>query len=339
MNNFLLGCDWGTSSFRLRLLDVSSNDIIGEVVSDVGIANMYQSWQKSNEENKTITRAEIFCNYLNNQVETLSAKTSVKLDNITILISGMASSSIGMEDVAYAKVPFDIDGSGAIVKRVTASDIFPHEIILISGVCSENDVMRGEETQLIGLLSLLKASEGIPEEGVLIFPGTHSKHIYIKNGKLIKFQTFMTGELFQVTSKHSILKDSVQVSDLKDFSNGNADAFKLGLKQARGSSILNGLFTVRTNQLFEKLDKKQNSFYLSGLLIGTEIGNLSNQKLPLLLCSGGNLYEYYESAIVEYGLSETTTIVSNELVDKAALEGQRLIFEKHVLKDFANEPK
>jgi 2-dehydro-3-deoxygalactonokinase len=199
--------------------------------------------------------------------------------------------------------------------------------------------MRGEETQLIGLLSLLKASGSIPEEGVFIFPGTHSKHVYIQNGQLIKFQTFMTGELFEVMSQHSILKDSVQVNGLNHFSHEDANAFKLGLQQAKVLNILNGLFTVRTNQLFEKLDKKRNSYYLSGLLIGAEIGYILNGNLPLLLCSGGNLYEYYRLAIEEYGLSESTTIVSNELVDKAALEGQRLIFEKHVLKDFVNESK
>ncbi|MGI8635880.1 MAG: 2-dehydro-3-deoxygalactonokinase [Segetibacter sp.] len=339
MNNFLLGCDWGTSSFRLRLLDVPGQSVIGEVVSDMGIAGMYESWQKRNEENKTITREQLFREYLKKQIEELSPHTSVKLEHVTILISGMASSSIGMEDIAYAKVPFAINGSGAIIKRFAATDNFLHDIVLISGVRSENDVMRGEETQVIGLLSLLKSSRGIPQEGVFIFPGTHSKHIYIQNGELLKFQTFMTGELFKVMSQHSILKDSVQVSDLNNFSDDDANAFKLGLQEAKGSNILNGLFTVRTNQLFEKLDKKQNYFYLSGLLIGSEISYFLNKNIPILLCSGSNLHEYYKLAIDEYDLSESTTIIPNELVDKAALEGQRLIFEKHVLKDLANESK
>ncbi|MCW3107505.1 MAG: 2-keto-3-deoxy-galactonokinase [Segetibacter sp.] len=332
MDKFLLGCDWGTSSFRLRLLDVPGQLVIGEVLSEEGIASMHKSWQDCIRQNDTITKAELFRQYLKKQIGVLSGKYSVNLDNVTILISGMASSSIGMEDIPYAMVPFALDGSEAIIKRLDLEDGFPHQIILISGVASQKDVMRGEETQLIGLLALLEQSGNKPKEGVLIFPGTHSKHIYIQNSQLVNFQTFMTGELFNIMCNYSILKDSVQIDEVNKFSDIDKDAFKSGLQESKSSGILNGLFTVRTNQLFDKLNKKQNAFYLSGLLIGEEMNYLlKNEGFPLILCSGSNLYEFYKLAIDELDLSHRTTIVSFDLADQAALAGQILIFQNYIL--------
>lgn len=337
MQKFLLGCDWGTSSFRLRLFNLSEQRIIGEVLSEKGIASMHRDWQEQVAQNVSITKAELFRRYLKKQVEQLSEKVSVNVDNVTILISGMASSSIGMHDITYATVPFALDGSEAIIKRFARDNNFPHEIILISGVRSENDVMRGEETQLIGLLSLLERTGNKAVEGVLIFPGTHSKHIFVQEGQLVTFQTFMTGELFNIMCNYSILKDSVTTADVK-ISGKEAVSFKQGVRVSQTASILNSLFTVRTNQLFDKLDRKQNGFYLSGLLIGEEIKNLlKNEELPLYLCSGGNLYQYYKLAFDELNLSPRTTIVPFEMIDTSALEGQKLIFQKCVLNKVTND--
>ena len=78
--------------------------------------------------------------------------------------------------------------------------------------------------------------------------------------------------------------------------------------------------------------KKQNAFYLSGLLIGEELNYLlENEHLPLILCSGSNLFEFYSRAIDELNLSARTTIVATDIVDKAAVAGQNLIFQEHIL--------
>jgi 2-dehydro-3-deoxygalactonokinase len=334
MEKFFLGCDWGTSSFRLRLYNRSRQSVIGEVVSEEGIATMHKRWQDQIGQNDTITKAALFRQYLKKQINKLSATLSLKLDDVAVLISGMASSSIGMQDIPYATVPFALDGSDAVIKRFDSEKGFPHDMILISGVRSEKDVMRGEETQLIGLLALLEKSGSKPAEGILIFPGTHSKHISIVNGRLINFQTFMTGELFNVMCNHSMLKESVENDEVNKFSEDDAAAFKLGLLESINSSgILSGLFTVRTNQLFEKLSKKQNAYYLSGLLIGAELKYLlKNEEMQLVLCSGSNLYDFYKVALDEFSLTRRTTIVPFDLVDFAALEGQKLIFENHINK-------
>lgn len=329
MGKYLIGCDWGSSALRLRLISIPDHQLVGEVLSHEGVVSTFDAWKKI-ADNDGISREQFFRGQLKKQINVLSKKLSVNLDNTSIIISGMASSSIGMEEVPYAGLPFAVDGSQASIRCFEGQDKFPHKIILISGVRSQHDVLRGEETQLIGLIALLDplGDKNTQKEAIWIFPGTHSKHIYIRNSQLINFQTFMTGELFNLMANHSILKDSVENNGFSDFSENNIDAFKLGLKESGSSNVLNGLFTVRTNQLFHTLNKQQNSFYLSGLLIGTELNHLlKKENWQLVLCSGSNLSKYYKLAIEELHLADRTDIVPSDLIDKAAFAGQIRIYE------------
>ena len=176
--NFLLGCDWGTSSFRLRLFNIVEQKVEGEVNTREGVASTFRLWQAHAEKNPT-TREQYFRQKLKRQVDALSELLSINLKNIPIIISGMASSSIGMLVVNYADLPFSLDGSNALTISVPADSYFQNDIVLISGVKSVDDVMRGEETQVLGMMSLLQQDGLRPEKAILIFPGTHCKHIYI----------------------------------------------------------------------------------------------------------------------------------------------------------------
>lgn len=179
MKNHLLCCDWGTSSFRLRLIDLSDHQIAGEVLSGEGIANTFNGWQVEAGESGMV-RGRFFRDYLKKQIDILSARLSFDLDGITIVISGMASSSIGMEEIPYENLPYATDGSRAGIRYFEAAADFSHEILLISGVKSELDAMRGEETQLVGLVNLAELSSLKNKDAIFIFPGTHSKHMYVK---------------------------------------------------------------------------------------------------------------------------------------------------------------
>lgn len=332
MQNYLIGCDWGTTSFRLAIFDCNKNRLVGELHTQDGVASIHKDWQAISVSGNEITRHQYFKQQLATHIDRLSAAVSMKLDNIPVVISGMTSSSIGMEHVPYAPLPFAIDGSNTVKFCIDATDNFPHKIMLISGIMSNRDVMRGEETQLIGVLELLRASTNLPAEAVFVFPGTHSKHIRVTDGMITGFHTFMTGEIFHLLAHHSILKDSMQISDLKAFSESDSQAFRKGLKESSCSSLLNTLFAVRTNELFGRLDKRENFFYLSGLLIGSEVTHLlEKENCPLFLCSGSNLYHLYKSAFEELDVSRRTTIVPIHLVDNSAIAGQVLIYRKHLL--------
>jgi 2-dehydro-3-deoxygalactonokinase len=109
--------------------------------------------------------------------------------------------------------------------------------------------------------------------GLFIFPGTHSKHILVKSGIAVEFKTYMTGEFFELLSQKSILAGSVaEGGELNDA--GNLNSFLSGVVEGQQSNLLNGSFKIRTNNLFQKLSKQQNYFFLSGLLIGTELKEL-----------------------------------------------------------------
>lgn len=329
MRNNLVCCDWGTSSFRLRLVNVPNLQILGEVFGhQEGIASTFKAWKA---ESSGITKELFFRQQLNKQISALANKTARNLDYIPVVLSGMASSSIGMQELPYAELPFAVDGSRANVQYIKSQSDFRHDIMLISGIRTQQDVMRGEETQLVGLVDLLNTA-GITGDSVFIFPGTHSKHIKVQNQQVIDFQTFMTGEIFNLMADYSILKDSIDTPDHEEISESGLSGFKRGVQESGNSDILHSLFTVRTNQLFDNLTKTQNFFYLSGLLIGTELRSLLQKEVPqIILSSGSNLYTFYKLAIEELQLADRTITIAPELIDKAAIVGQVRIFQHQLL--------
>jgi 2-dehydro-3-deoxygalactonokinase len=188
---------------------------------------------------------------------------------------------------------------------IPATPDFPHVLLLVPGIRSDNDVMRGEETQLIGCGAT---------SGLCIFPGTHSKHIVVQDGRAVDFSTFMTGEFFALLSGHSILAASVAEGV------GSGDAFLAGVDAAQGAGLLHSAFAVRTNHLFGRFSKTDNYQYLSGLLIGEELKGLDRQ--PVTLVAVPPLREAYALALQRLGFGE----VEHFDAGSAVVEGHRRIF-------------
>ena len=157
MKNHLLCCDWGTSSFRLQLMHLTTHVCTGEVRSDTGVSAMFDAWKTATKE-QGLSREDFFRQVLQKQISRLETQVSASLTDVPVMISGMASSSIGMAEVPYAPLPFPTNGSQASIQRFESRPDFRHDLFLISGIRSEQDVMRGEETQLIGLIKLLALS-------------------------------------------------------------------------------------------------------------------------------------------------------------------------------------
>ena len=321
----ILCCDWGTTSFRLRLVDQDTYAVQAEFLSSTGVAATFREWKEQSE----INRFDFYSERLKSSISELARKSALNTDNIPVIVSGMASSSIGMEEIPYAELPFRINGSQASVRVFDDYNGSGAPLIIVSGVKSNVDVMRGEEAQLIGLVQLNQVKLEDNEEYVFVFPGTHSKHISVKGGLVPDFKTFMTGELFNIVSEHSILKDSVVLDNSIKLSDPAAkEAFVYGVENSANSSVLHTLFTVRTAQLFGKFDKKYNSFYLSGLLIGDELRQLQSASgQNLVICSGKHLYEHYKIASDTLNLSQNAVFIQPELIDKATISGQIQLFK------------
>lgn len=309
--NYFISCDWGTSNFRLRLINTATEKVLAEILSRQGIAATYNSWK----EQQNTERFSFYSNYILTQVARLEETFGNSLDDVPLVISGMASSAIGMKDLPYKQMPIALQPQYLRVHVEAATTTFPHKIILVSGVRSSNDVMRGEETKLIGCITNQN------QKHLFILPGTHSKHIIIEDGILVDFKTYMTGELFSLLSTKSILSNSVEAHDEHTEKN---DSFIKGLLNASASSLLNNIFHVRTNALLNIMNTTDNYAYLSGLLIGEELKHLSiKNDGPVTIVSSGKLLRLYHAAISVLYKEHTLSVID---ADEALIKGQAILF-------------
>jgi 2-dehydro-3-deoxygalactonokinase len=310
-------CDWGTSAFRLRLVNAENGKILSEIKTDQGIAVTFNSWKQLGK--KENNRIIFYQGYLFEQVKKIATSFKEPGNNVPIVLSGMASSSIGMTELPYKELPFSADGSDLIVHTIENSDERKYKIIIISGARSEVDVMRGEETILAGC----DISKNETEQ-LFIFPGTHSKHITVKNGFVKSITTYMTGELFDLLSNKSILSASVKKNDLQQ--DISLQHFADGVIEGISSNILSSLFHVRTNQLFDNVKAEQNYHYLSGLLIGHELKDVAENKsiAITLVCSEGLRLAYTEAL----SILKLSDQLHYKNADDALIKGQRMIIDR-----------
>lgn len=274
-------CDWGTSNLRVRR--VVEGRVVAEHCSESGVSRIDGD----------------FPNALKQAMEAIEARPPV-------VISGMASSSIGWCELPYAELPFPLDGSGAVLREIAA------ETFLVSGVSGNGDIMRGEETELLGL-------EELPGEVLVILPGTHSKHCHIRNASMVKFQTHLTGDLRQALRSHTILANSI--ADGWDRS-----AFCEGVLAGASNPLPGQLFRVRTRQVLDGCPAPSNGSYLDGLLIGAELSGLDAGR-PLLLAAGASQHRSYKTALEALGLSSRTRILPPEEVALLAVRGQARLMD------------
>ncbi len=155
------------------------------------------------------------------------------------------------------------------------------------------DVMRGEETQLLGAIAA--DAQG---EQLVCMPGTHSKWVRVLDGRVTGFSTFMTGELFDVITRHSILSHAVAgAADMP----ADVKAFEAALKAAldKPALVTNLLFTARSGQLLNGLTAAGAQALISGTLIGAEIAGAlasAGQNAAITLVASGRLQALYEDA-------------------------------------------
>jgi 2-dehydro-3-deoxygalactonokinase len=316
---YFLSCDWGTSSFRLRLVEAENLEIMAVQKSQEGIADTFSRLGEK-EKKDPEERLLFYLLIIQEHIAKIEQEKNLSLEGVPLVVSGMASSSIGMAELPYQSLPFSIDGKGIGAAFFEASAKFAHPVLLISGIKSETDVMRGEETQLIGAILDGKT------DGLYIFPGTHSKHIWVKDKQVTGFKTYMTGEFFRLLSEKSILKEGVEEND--EWQNPIClQRFKDGVRDAQGANLLHIAFRARTNDLFGKLTKRENFNYLSGLLIGSELETLAtSDDVPVYVCGDSRQSRIYEAALDALGIKERAHVFPAQWADEAVVRGQFKIY-------------
>ena len=207
MTDSFLSCDWGTSAFRLRLVDRSPLTVVKEVAGNQGIRSVFDSLPDRSQESREVAFGAV----LGRAIDEL-LQTTPEANALPVVLSGMASSTIGWRELPYATVPFELNGStlqSAAIELTTPLKR-RHCLHLISGLATQRDIIRGEESELVGLATLELMQTRL-DDCLVVLPGTHSKHITVENSKVTGFQTYMTGELFDVLANHSVLASTVSL--------------------------------------------------------------------------------------------------------------------------------
>src|SRR5690606_26975228 len=122
--------DWGTSTFRLVLVDADSLTVLASVSSDQGIADTYRRWRE--QSSLAVDRTVFYASVLKEHLGKLRNRIGEVLDDVPMLISGMAASSVGLIELPYALLPFSLDGDGLIMERLQI-DSLSNPVLLISG--------------------------------------------------------------------------------------------------------------------------------------------------------------------------------------------------------------
>lgn len=311
-----ISCDWGTSSFRLKLVDIATGKVLSELNTNQGIKDSFSAWNTSNQQpNK---RQKFYIYTLSGQIKNLNSADA--LSGVPVIISGMASSSIGMLELPYKELPFSADGGDLLMHTIEATNDCPHTITLVSGAKTATDVLRGEETILIGC--------DIPNDEkkrLYVFPGTHSKHITVQQEKVIDFTTFMTGEFFDLLANKSILAASIK-KDLSANSGFDNEGFKKGVLAGANINLLSSAFKVRINQLNNQLTATENYDYLSGLLIGSELNSIqAEEDFFITVVAGETLQQQYITALKILGFDNG---LQGKNADEALVKGHCKLYNR-----------
>ncbi len=303
---YFISCDWGTTNFRLKVVETSSLDVIFEHRTDRGVKSLFQLYSEGKREGQT----QFFMDYLYQEARNLPVQHQGHL----IIASGMASSNIGLQELEYAQFPFSVSGENLNWKCISLDSKL--DVLLVSGVKCETGMMRGEEVQAIGLGGFL-APHG---KGTLILPGTHSKHLGYDSGNFISLNNFMTGELFEVLSKNSILANSVVAGPL---AKSAREAFLDGIGQGLNGRLGANLLTVRARHILKNCDKKDNYYFLSGLLIGEEVAYLKEDGGKVFLAAPQPIAELYKIALEYFLVDGKLVCFDDQALERAVLIGQR----------------
>jgi 2-dehydro-3-deoxygalactonokinase len=318
-------CDWGTTSFRLRRVNAATGEVTAQRTESSGVRELSANRSGNSAE-------KVFANFLREQLLLISGNDAASLEGVSVMISGMASSSVGWRELPYARVPFNLDGSGIVQDsfELKVGDNSRVQIHLISGVRAEADMMRGEETEILGIFSGDRHAP-IAEDGIIVLPGTHSKHCRLQHRQLTGFRTYMTGELFDVLSAHSLLRASVHTTGGASSANlsepAARDAFAAGVRDASVSGLAGNLFQTRVRTVLQNVPPSVNRWFLSGLLVGSEIADLAAREpaAPILLAAAEPLNAAYHLAFETLGLKKNLTVVQPEEMALASVRGHRAL--------------
>ncbi len=299
--------DWGTSNLRIWLVD-SQGVVLGERQSPEGMGSLDKAAYPA---------------VLEGHLSALGAPL-----DLPVVVAGMAGARTGWREAPYVETPAPLVG---LFQHAVQPEGVSRPVYILPGVCQREggayDVMRGEETQLAGALE-----QGL-DNALFCLPGTHSKWALVEDGQVRRFSTVMTGELFNLISRQSILRLSVP-------EDGDAEAdpeiFDAAVAQALepGFALTSVLFSIRAEGLLAPDARINPAARLSGLLIGAEIAAIRDDLQrhgKAYLIGTGKLTRLYARAITKAG--GEPVMLDGELLVRRGLLASALSLFDHEFKD------
>ncbi len=272
----MIAIDWGGTNFRLQVVN-AVGDIVYNITRPIGINQS--------------SRAE-----LEQCLIDATTQLPAQYASAPIVMSGAVGSNIGLYETPYIECPVNPYQLVEHLINIQVSDI---NAFIVPGIKTHvreglPDVMRGEETQILGWMQ--QASRAELKEALLCLPGTHSKWVLVKRGEIVDFYTAFSGELFGSLCAQSLLVSGTQIHD--------ETAFLQGVKvNTRDTFLLNLMFSARSRVLAGLHEKNVSAAYLSGVLIGAEVKaamKLYGKKKNIHLIGADLLVNSYATAIQIY---------------------------------------
>lgn len=270
-----IGVDWGTTNLRVWGMSQESA-VLSQVNSDQGMSGLH---------------AEDFEPILLKNIDGWLPGSG----SVPVIVCGMAGAKGGWETAPYRKAPcLPLSAKESVAPRTTDRRLSVRILPGISQTRPSHDVMRGEETQIAGFLSVYPGFDGI-----VCLPGTHTKWVHLSAGEIVSFRTFMTGELFGLLQRHSVLRE------ILDRSNWNEAEFALSVETqiSRPESLAARIFTARAESLISGLEPAKATGRLSGALIGAELAAARTYWLgrDIVLIGPDRLADAYARALAVVG--------------------------------------
>jgi 2-dehydro-3-deoxyphosphogalactonate aldolase len=295
-----VGVDWGTTGLRAYLL--GADGAILETLEEAGSGTL-----------AVYSSGGGFAKVLD-ALFVKGTSPAWRAKETIVLLCGMVGSRQGWQEVPYVPGPATI---AEVAKSVGRVDLIDGRVaFIVPGISHKAarggapDVMRGEETQLFGSAT---GATGATQERLFLLPGTHSKWAHVCGKTITSFETRMTGEVFDVLSKHSILGKLMDPAQEDDWR-----AFEAGLiRSGTPGGLLAHIFTCRTEALAATYPPSSLSSYLSGILVGHELrdGMQSCSSVSgVTLVGSSHLCERYRRAFVMICGVEAKVMLGHEAV-------------------------
>jgi 2-dehydro-3-deoxygalactonokinase len=319
INSRYIAVDWGTSHLRAYLCQVQIDQSAQRVPQVLLLAKVTGPGVGKRNTDFAQTLQQAIAPWL------------AEYGDLPVLLAGQIGSSIGWHETAYLPcpiVPEQILGTGL---HFSCTGM---QLTILPGLCcrlasQQFDVMRGEELQILGFLQLNpQFRQG---EHLLCLPGTHTKWVLLRDGVIEYFKTAMTGELFDLLSRQSVLIQQPCPPEQLDWA-----AFAQGSHftlSADAGNLVHGLFSVRTRQLFGGENGAQACSYLSGMLIGSDVRAALhatdwqlNADTSVVVIGGYPLLECFSKVLQQVGIEPTTADVTTCTLQGFATE---FLFQQH----------